>query len=90
MYVGLLFGIAFVKAEIISWYRIQEMFRLQSFHMYLVVWFFPRTPPPLNPWEHEPLQSKISMHNEPHTTNLTHPTLQIQQWNLLFFKPCPV
>ena len=35
--VGLLFGIAFVKAEIISWFRIQEMFRLQSFHMYGVI-----------------------------------------------------
>jgi uncharacterized membrane protein YedE/YeeE len=31
--VGILFGIVFVKAEIISWFRIQEMFRLQSFHM---------------------------------------------------------
>ena len=31
--VGLAFGIVFVKAEIISWFRIQEMFRLQSFHM---------------------------------------------------------
>jgi uncharacterized protein len=35
--VGLLFGIVFIKAEIISWYRIQEMFRLQSFHMYGVI-----------------------------------------------------
>ena len=35
--VGILFGIAFTKAEIISWYRIQEMFRLQSFHMYGVI-----------------------------------------------------
>jgi uncharacterized protein len=35
--VGILFGIIFVKAEIISWYRIQEMFRLQSFHMYGVI-----------------------------------------------------
>ena len=35
--VGLLFGIVFVKAEIISWFRIQEMFRLQSFHMYGVI-----------------------------------------------------
>lgn len=35
--VGLLFGVAFVKAEIISWFRIQEMFRLQSFHMYGVI-----------------------------------------------------
>jgi uncharacterized membrane protein YedE/YeeE len=34
---GLLFGIVFVKAEIISWFRIQEMFRLQSFHMYGVI-----------------------------------------------------
>ena len=35
--VGLVFGIVFVKAEIISWFRIQEMFRLQSFHMYGVI-----------------------------------------------------
>ncbi len=35
--VGVFFGIAFVKAEIISWFRIQEMFRFQSFHMYGVI-----------------------------------------------------
>jgi len=35
--VGLLFGVVFVKAEIISWYRIQEMFRFQSFHLYGVI-----------------------------------------------------
>jgi uncharacterized protein len=35
--VGLLFGIVLVKAEVISWYRIQEMFRLQSIHMYGVI-----------------------------------------------------
>lgn len=35
--VGILFGIIFLKAEIISWFRIQEMFRLQSFHMYGVI-----------------------------------------------------
>lgn len=35
--VGILFGIVFVKAEIISWFRIQEMFRLQSFHMFGVI-----------------------------------------------------
>ncbi len=35
--VGIAFGIVFVKAEIISWYRIQEMFRLQSFHMFGVI-----------------------------------------------------
>lgn len=34
---GTLFGIVFVKAEIISWFRIQEMFRLSSFHMYGVI-----------------------------------------------------
>ncbi len=35
--VGILFGIVFVKAEIVSWFRIQEMFRLQSFHMYGII-----------------------------------------------------
>lgn len=34
---GTLFGIAFSKAEVISWFRIQEMFRLQSFFMYGVI-----------------------------------------------------
>ena len=34
---GILFGITFVKAEIISWFRIQEMFHFQSFHMYGVI-----------------------------------------------------
>jgi uncharacterized membrane protein YedE/YeeE len=34
---GILLGIVFVKSEIISWFRIQEMFRLQSFHMYGVI-----------------------------------------------------
>ncbi|MBO9564336.1 MAG: YeeE/YedE family protein [Niastella sp.] len=37
MAVGILFGIVLVKAEVISWFRIQEMFRLQSFHMYGVI-----------------------------------------------------
>lgn len=35
--IGIFFGIAFVKAEIISWFRIQEMFQLQSFFMYGVI-----------------------------------------------------
>ncbi len=35
--VGVIFGIAFVKTEIISWFRMQEMFRFQSFHMYGVI-----------------------------------------------------
>lgn len=34
---GIAFGIVFVKAEIISWFRIQEMFRFESFHMYGVI-----------------------------------------------------
>jgi uncharacterized membrane protein YedE/YeeE len=34
---GVLFGIVFVKAEIVSWFRIQEMFRFESFHMYGVI-----------------------------------------------------
>ena len=34
---GLAFGIILVKSEVISWFRIQEMFRLQSFHMYGVI-----------------------------------------------------
>jgi uncharacterized membrane protein YedE/YeeE len=31
---GILFGIIMSKSEAISWYRMQEMFRFQSFHMY--------------------------------------------------------
>jgi uncharacterized protein len=31
---GLLFGIVLTKSEAVSWFRIQEMFRFQSFHMY--------------------------------------------------------
>jgi uncharacterized membrane protein YedE/YeeE len=34
---GVLFGIFLVKAEVISWFRIQEMFRLRAFHMYGVI-----------------------------------------------------
>ncbi len=34
---GTFFGIIAVKSEIISWFRIQEMFRLTSFHMYGVI-----------------------------------------------------
>ena len=34
---GILFGIILIKSEVISWFRIQEMFRLQSFHMYGVI-----------------------------------------------------
>jgi len=34
---GVLFGIILSKAEVISWYRIYEMFKFQSFHMYGVI-----------------------------------------------------
>lgn len=35
--VGVLFGIVMAKSEALSWYRIQEMFRFQSFHMYGII-----------------------------------------------------
>lgn len=31
---GMVFGFTLMKSEAASWYRIQEMFHLQSFHMY--------------------------------------------------------
>jgi uncharacterized membrane protein YedE/YeeE len=34
---GMCFGFILIKAEVISWFRIQEMFRFQSFHMYGVM-----------------------------------------------------
>jgi uncharacterized membrane protein YedE/YeeE len=34
---GTLFGLILTKSEVISWFRIQEMFRFQSFHMYGVI-----------------------------------------------------
>jgi uncharacterized membrane protein YedE/YeeE len=34
---GIVFGFILVKAEVVSWFRIQEMFRFQSFHMYGVI-----------------------------------------------------
>ena len=36
-FAGLFFGFVLVKAEVISWFRIQEMFRFQSFHMYGII-----------------------------------------------------
>ncbi len=35
--VGVFFGIVMAKSEAMSWYRIQEMFRFQSFHMYGII-----------------------------------------------------
>lgn len=34
---GMFFGILLIKSEVISWFRIQEMFRLQSFHMFGII-----------------------------------------------------
>ncbi|MBK8621194.1 MAG: YeeE/YedE family protein [Saprospiraceae bacterium] len=34
---GILFGIVMAKSEAISWFRIQEMFRFQAFHMYGII-----------------------------------------------------
>jgi len=34
---GTLFGIVMAKSEAFSWFRIQEMFRFQSFHMYGII-----------------------------------------------------
>ncbi|MFI2744388.1 DUF6691 family protein [Zhouia sp. PK063] len=35
--VGIFFGIVLVKSEAVSWYRIYEMFKFQSFHMYGII-----------------------------------------------------
>ncbi|WP_299429941.1 DUF6691 family protein [uncultured Maribacter sp.] len=37
LFVGILFGIILVKSEAVSWYRIFEMFKFQSFHMYGII-----------------------------------------------------
>lgn len=34
---GTVFGIVLTKAELISWFRIYEMFRFEAFHMYGVI-----------------------------------------------------
>jgi hypothetical protein len=34
---GILFGIVMTKSEAVSWFRIQEMFRFESFHMYGII-----------------------------------------------------
>ena len=34
---GLFLGVVFTRAEVVSWFRIQEMFRFQSFHMYGII-----------------------------------------------------
>ena len=35
--IGIVFGIILVKSEVVSWFRIQEMFRFQAFFMYGVI-----------------------------------------------------
>ena len=35
--VGIIFGIVLLKSEAVSWYRIYEMFRFESFHMYGII-----------------------------------------------------
>ena len=37
MLVGIVFGTVLTKTEAVSWFRIQEMFRFQSFHMYGII-----------------------------------------------------
>ena len=37
MLLGTYFGIVITKAQVVSWFRIQEMFRFQSFHMYGII-----------------------------------------------------
>jgi len=34
---GTVFGIILVQSEVVSWFRIQEMFRFQAFHMYGII-----------------------------------------------------
>ena len=34
---GILFGVILIKSEVVSWFRIQEMFRFDAFHMYGVL-----------------------------------------------------
>jgi uncharacterized membrane protein YedE/YeeE len=34
---GVLFGVILVKSEVVSWFRIQEMFRFDSFHMFGII-----------------------------------------------------
>ena len=37
LFLGIVFGIVMTKSEAVSWFRIQEMFRFQSFHMYGII-----------------------------------------------------
>jgi len=37
IFLGIFLGFAFTKAQVLSWFRIQEMFRFESFHMYGII-----------------------------------------------------
>lgn len=37
LFIGIFFGIVMTKSQVISWYRIYEMFRFDSFHMYGII-----------------------------------------------------
>jgi uncharacterized membrane protein YedE/YeeE len=37
LFLGVALGIVFTRAEVVSWFRIQEMFRFQAFHMYGII-----------------------------------------------------
>jgi uncharacterized membrane protein YedE/YeeE len=37
LFAGTLFGLVLTKSQAISWFRIQEMFRFESFHMYGII-----------------------------------------------------
>ena len=37
LFAGIFFGFLLVKSEVISWFRIQEMFRFDAFHMYGII-----------------------------------------------------
>lgn len=35
--IGMVFGFVLMKSEVVSWFRIQEMFRFDAFHMYGII-----------------------------------------------------
>lgn len=37
LFLGVLFGILLIKSDVVSWFRIHEMFRFQAFHMYGII-----------------------------------------------------
>ena len=37
LFTGIFFGIVLTKSQAVSWYRIVEMFRFESFHMYGII-----------------------------------------------------